>query len=81
MDAPAHVVSVAASPALLAVADSSGIASIRGGQGWMRLTEPRRYRVDVLPTRTRIQKLAISETTTWALDADGSVFLLSEQPQ
>jgi hypothetical protein len=80
-DAPPHVTSVAASPTLLAVTDASGVASIRGGHGWVRLTEPRRYRVDVLPTRTRIQKLAISETTTWALDADGSVFLLSEQPQ
>jgi hypothetical protein len=80
-DAPAHLAGVAASSALLGVVDVDGIASIRGKGGWQRLPEPRRYRVDAIAARTRIQKLSISETTTWALDREGSVFLLSEQPQ
>jgi hypothetical protein len=78
--APARIASVAANDTLVGVVTEDGAAMIRGKDGWSTLPAPRKRRVDTMPRVTRIQRLALGLTTTHALDHEGSVFLLSEQP-
>jgi hypothetical protein len=76
---PPAVSSVAAWADRVAVVTADGRGWQRVAGRWRELPVPEKRRVDAITRPMSIRRLALGETTTYALDSEGAVFLLSEQ--
>ena len=77
--APAPLSRIAAnSERLLAVA-VDGAVWRRRDNAWARLPPPFKYRIGQSPTVKQAQDVAVSAYSTWLVDTEGAVFLLSDE--
>ncbi|HVR63380.1 MAG TPA: hypothetical protein VMU50_15875 [Polyangia bacterium] len=74
------VTAVTAYRAELAFVDDGGHGFWRRDETWRALPVPVVYREDRFPRRTTIRKLATSQLALWAIDNEGQVFVLWEDP-
>jgi len=51
----------------------------RRGSTWTRLAAPHKYRPGQVARETRVQDVGVSAYSTWIIDSEGSVFLLSDE--
>lgn len=79
VDAPVRFRRIAArSNRLLAVAVDGSLWRRRGGS-WSKLPAPFKYRAGQIATAGRAQDVGVSAYTSWLIDTEGSVFLLSDE--
>ena len=77
--APARFQRIAArSDRLLAVAMDGSVWRRRGGE-WTHLPQPFKYRSGQAPAPALAQDVGVSAYSTWLVDTEGSVFLLSDE--
>jgi hypothetical protein len=77
--APARLRRIAGRPErLLAIAEDGSIWR-RRANNWARLPAPSKYRAGHTARETRGDDIALSAYTTWLLDDEGSVFVLSDE--
>ena len=74
------VIAVTAYHDQLAFVDDGGHGFLRRDDAWRALPAPVVYREDRFPRRTSIRKLATSQQALWAMDDEGQVFGLWEDP-
>jgi hypothetical protein len=70
---------VAARGRVLGLANDGAVWRKRDGHHWEHLDSPVKYRPDRRPFQTTVQDLALSAHSSWALDSEGAVFLLSDE--
>jgi hypothetical protein len=79
VSAPAPLQRIAArSDRLLAVA-ADGSVWRRRADKWTQLPLPFKYRPGQAAIATRVQDVGVSAYSTWLVDTEGSVFLLSDE--
>jgi len=79
LDAPSRLQRIAAGPdRLLAVANDGSVWRRRAGK-WTHLPLPLKYRAGQAPVPTLVQDVGLSAYSTWLVDTEGSVFLLSDE--
>jgi hypothetical protein len=79
LDAPVRLQRIAARPNRLLAVAFDGSLWRRRGSAWAKLPAPFKYRTGQVATATRAQDVGVSAYTSWVVDNDGSVFLLSDE--
>jgi hypothetical protein len=78
--APAPLREVAAFPGRVVAIGRDGVLwRQRGGGEWRRLPAVRKYRPGRRPYTVEATQVSVSETSTWLLDNESTVFLLSDE--
>lgn len=77
--APARLRRIAGRPDRLLAVGADGSIWRRRANTWARLPAPTKYRAGHTARETRADDIALSAYTTWLLDDEGSVFVLSDE--
>jgi hypothetical protein len=77
--APARLLRIAARPNRLVAVAADGSVWRRRAGAWSKLPAPFKYRDGQAPVPSIAQDVAVSSYSTWMVDNEGSVFLLSDE--
>jgi hypothetical protein len=77
--APTPLARIAARPNRLLAVGTDGSLWRRRGGAWGKLAPPFKYRIGQVATATQAQDVGVSAYSSWVVDDEGSVYLLSDE--